>query len=343
MIGVITNPYAGKNKTKSGRSHVFQAILGDKGEVKETRNLEQLKSALEEFYSKKAEYIVCDGGDGTIHWALNTFLEIFEKDLHVDTEKSLPIMVPTNGGTIDFLAEKANVVGHTEKIIKGMVRKLDDGDKIDTISLPTFRFKGKTVSHDFEKLGFVAAIAGVGQKFFEKYYSDNEPSSATIVKVIATAVGSYVARNTFFKDLLDKDFISYSDILFESEHARVVIDGKELPFREFMTINAGSIMVNLKGVVKLFPKAATPGSLHVQAGNLSPTTIIKHGANIYRGPAIEGEQLAETNAKTLDVYSLSEKGLNPVIDGEIFEGLKECHLSMGPNVRLLSIQAMNEK
>jgi hypothetical protein len=59
------------------------------------------------------------------------------------------------------------------------------------------------------------------------------------------------------------------------------------------------------------------------------------------GAPIEGEQLAETTASSLDIYSLSERGLNPVIDGEMFEGLRECHLTMGPNIRVLSISAVN--
>ena len=74
---VITNPYSGKNKPHSFWTDKLQDLGEDICLVKETRNLEQLKTVLEEAFENKLPHVICDGGDGTVHWIINTFLEIF--------------------------------------------------------------------------------------------------------------------------------------------------------------------------------------------------------------------------------------------------------------------------
>ncbi|HRP70702.1 MAG TPA: hypothetical protein PLY93_14345, partial [Turneriella sp.] len=57
-LGIITNPYAGKNAAISHRSKELQRIIGKHGIVKESRNLDQLKSILSEFAAHRVPYIV---------------------------------------------------------------------------------------------------------------------------------------------------------------------------------------------------------------------------------------------------------------------------------------------
>ena len=164
QIGIITNPYAGKNKPGGSKGAFLRKLVGEWGIVKETRNLEHLKDALAELVDLKVEYLVCDGGDGTVHWAINSFYEVASENQKKNFTDSLPVVVPTNGGTIDFLAAKAAITGGTESIVKALLEKLQKQENPVVIKLPTFIFRAHDIEKDksVEKLGFSAALAGVG-------------------------------------------------------------------------------------------------------------------------------------------------------------------------------------
>src|SRR5438045_9402394 len=102
-IGVITNPNSRKNRNRPDRAERLQRIVGDLGEVHETRSLESIKPVLREFLRKRARYWVADGGDGALHWMLRMGMEVLQEEEFAGKVASMPLTMPTNGGTIDFI------------------------------------------------------------------------------------------------------------------------------------------------------------------------------------------------------------------------------------------------
>src|SRR3954468_8322577 len=80
QIGVITNPNSRKNKGRPDRARRLQSIVGNLGEVHETRSLESIKPVLRDFLRKRARYWVADGGDGALHWMFRMGMEVMQED-----------------------------------------------------------------------------------------------------------------------------------------------------------------------------------------------------------------------------------------------------------------------
>ena len=341
-LGIITNPYAGKNAASSHRSKELQRIIGKHGLVKESRNIDQLKSILSEFAAHKVPYIVCDGGDGTIHWVINTYLDILDKSKREAIEQHMPIFVPTNGGTIDFLAKKVGAHGGTVKILRKMRKILDVGDLPQATPLRTFFIEGKyTKEHlgkSYRKLAFSGALAGIAQKFFNKYYESHKPSLQTVVEVITKTFTSTAFKGSWFEGYVPKDVINYSNDVFDPVAVDVKVDGKAVPYKRINTLNVGSIAIEIKNLIKLFAQADRDKKLHMHVGYLEPHEVFANLPNLFAGRDYIGKELVQTTSETIDIVSREPEGLNPCLDGELFTGMATMKISVGPHIRFLGIR-----
>ena len=123
-LGVIVNPLAQKNRVGKGdRAARLQRLVGPWGEVHETESVHALPGIVDRLYSR-CSHLVSDGGDGSLHWLINEML-FREPD-----PRRWPTFVPTNGGSIDFVARKARVRGRADTILPSLAaanrRKPDD-------------------------------------------------------------------------------------------------------------------------------------------------------------------------------------------------------------------------
>lgn len=341
-FGVITNPYAGKNASSSHRSKELQRLIGEYGVVRESRNLDQLKSILSEFAAHKVPYIVCDGGDGTIHWVINTYLEVLGTTKREAIEQQMPIFVPTNGGTIDFLAKKVRAEGGTFKILKKLNQLFAAQKLPHAVPLRTFLMEGRyTKEHlgkPYRKLAFSGALAGFAQKFFNKYYESHKPSLATVIEVITKTLASAALKESWFAGYVPQDMLNYSNEVFDPVAVEVKIDGKPVPFARINTLNVGSIAIEIKDLIKLFTQADRDGKLHMHVGYLEPHEVFANLPNLIAGRDYMGKHLVQTSSDTIEVYSRESEGLNPCLDGELFTGMASMKISVGPYIRFLGIR-----
>lgn len=341
-LGIITNPYAGKNASSSHRSKELQRIIGKYGLVKESRNIDQLKSILSEFAVHKVPYIVCDGGDGTIHWVINSYLEVLHTHKREAIENQMPIFVPTNGGTIDFLARKVGAHGGTFKILKKLKKLFAEGNVPEPMALRTFMMEGKyTKEHlgkSYRKLAFSGALAGFAQKFFNKYYESHKPSLQTIVEVVTKTFTSTAFKGSWFEGYVPKDVANYANEIFDPIGIEVKVDGKLVPYKQINTVNVGSIAIEIKNLIKLFANADRDKKLHMHVGFLEPHEVFANLGNLFAGTPYTGKQLVETTAESIELISKESEGMNPCLDGELFTGMATAKLSVGPQIRFLGIR-----
>jgi len=72
--------------------------------VRQTRHVDEIPPVLEEFARRELPYWVSDGGDGALHWMINQGMALsYPGSLPGSQALFPPIIVPTNGGTIDFI------------------------------------------------------------------------------------------------------------------------------------------------------------------------------------------------------------------------------------------------
>src|SRR5579871_5830593 len=116
-IGVITNPNSRKNRNRPDRAARLQSIVGKFGEVHETSSIESIKPVLREFLRKRARYWVADGGDGALHWMVRLGMEVLQEEEFTGQAITLPMTLPSKGGTIDFVANNVGIEGDAEGIL----------------------------------------------------------------------------------------------------------------------------------------------------------------------------------------------------------------------------------
>ena len=103
---------------------------------------------------------------------------------------SIPPILPTNGGTIDFVARRAGVRGLAEVLVPRLVGKMRSGAPLETIELDSLSVDLHSGGEKSSVMGFAMATAGIGQRFFDEYYRDPDPGPFTIVSVISRTVAS---------------------------------------------------------------------------------------------------------------------------------------------------------
>ena len=338
QIGVITNPNSKKNRRKPGRARELQAIVGELGEVVQTPDTDSIKPVLRGFLRQRARFWVSDGGDGALHWMLKKGMEVLEEDEFKGC--SLPLALPTNGGTIDFVAHNVGLRGDAESLLAGLRGALESGQRIEEVEVDSMLCEGveATDAGDtrFRTLGFASAAGGVGQRFFEKLFEAGDHAPATVVAVVAKVVASYPVAMSPLRDMpgmpgVLKDF---AQDVFRPTLARVTIDGKELPRCDCTGIHVASMSINLGGVFRVFNKADAAGRLHALAGSPSPLAILRNLPRLYLGLDVKAPDVFDAACGEMTMEAVGDELLGPVIDGELYSNIRKMTFKVGPRVRI---------
>src|SRR5688572_16849093 len=232
-IGVITNPNSRKNRNRPNRAERLQRIVGDLGEVHQTTSIASIKPVLREFLRKRARYWVADGGDGALHWMLRTGMEILQEDEFVGQSATLPMTLPTKGGTIDFVANNVGIQGDAEGILGSLRSSLERNAVIQETEVDSMVIDGVQLVDGaeipFRTYGFASAAGGIGQRFYSKYYAAPDPNPRTVMKVVANTVASAPIALTPLSKLPLGSWTSDAREVFEPTSCRVMLDGMRLP------------------------------------------------------------------------------------------------------------------
>jgi diacylglycerol kinase family enzyme len=345
-IGVITNPNSRKNRNRPNRAERLQRIVGSMGEVHQTASIESIKPVLREFLRKRARYWVADGGDGALHWMVRLGMEVLQEEEFADQVVRLPVTLPTKGGTIDFVANNVGIEGDAEGILATLRTGLERGLRIEETEVDSMVIDGVQlvdgVEIPFRSYGFAAAVGGIGQRFYTKYYADPDPNPRTIVKVVANAVASApIALSPLARLPLGK-LSTYAREVFAPTPCKVTLDGMILPASEFTGVHIASMSINLGNVLRFFGQADTPGLMNAIVGAPSAWGIIRNLPRMTRGRAMRGNDILDRPCREMIVSAHSGADaelLAPVIDGEYYRDVKRIQFRVGPRVRIPKVVA----
>jgi diacylglycerol kinase family enzyme len=340
VIGVITNPHSRKNRGQAARAAALQAILGGRGLVRETRSTEEIGPILDEFRARGVSYWVTDGGDGSLHWLVNSAAARFGL---AEVPTALPWTIPANGGTIDFVARHAGVRGRAESILRRLLSEHDAGRPLPVTEVPTVLVRGVQqddagAERPFERIGFAAAVAGVGSGFFDQYYATSRQGSPAILEVIARTAGAVVLDAGPWRRLVPAGWLRYGHTALARVRARLTVDGRDLPYEELTVFNVGAFPINLGGVIKCF-QGAGQGLLHVTAGDISAFGIMGNLPRLFTGRALRSRRLFDGPAREVHAVATGATLLRPVLDGELIPRVRSLTISAGPTFRVPRLDA----
>lgn len=326
-IAVIVNPNSRKNRRGGVRAEDLRDVLGTSGEVFVTHSLDDLEKTIDRVLALDPSCIVSVGGDGALHWALNATLPRCAASGAV-----VPPVLPTNGGTIDFVARKAGVRGNAMRLLPRLRRKLENDEPLDTVELDSLALEAVSATGTRSMTGFALAAAGIGQRFFDQYYKNEDPGPLNIVGFIAHGVASLAAG------IVSERAGAYAREIFRPFEARVKIDGVELPARIHGGIHAGAFDVNLGGVIRVFPLARERGVVQFQAGAISAPQMVRALPSLIRGAAITSSpDLRDTPGSVMEIEATGDEPLRPVVDGEMYEGIRSLRIALGPRIRVARV------
>jgi hypothetical protein len=347
QVGVITNPNSKKNYRRPGRRRSLEQAVGRHGVVCETRSLEDLPRVVDELLDEGCEYWVCDGGDGTLHWVLNSLFDAVKARTPAGQPVELPVVVPTNGGTVDFVARKAGLKGDADSIVRRLVARLERDTPINTITIDTCRATGVT-SPDaatspkpaaFDRIGLAMALGGVAQAFFDRFYAlPKDRGAMAIAQVIGAAAGSALVH-TLAPPL--RRFLSRRprDRLLPPD-PRPRRGRRPAPPVLTLRLDAGRRDRHQPRRRRpLLPsrprgrRAPLPGPVDVADGRR-----LQRPQHLPRHPDPRQTGLRRPRPQRPHRRRAGER-LGPVIDGEQFFGLERVELSLGPSLRLPTLSA----
>ena len=320
-LGVIVNPFARKNRgAPDDRCARLRRLVGPWGEVHETDSVRDLPGIVERLRSR-ASHLVSDGGDGALHWLINEML------VQESEPGRWPTFVPTNGGSIDFVARKARIRGRADTILHTLSAAAQTDRRPPEVRLDTLELLGETCyGTTFHRIGFALAAGGVGNRFFDKYDEYQHPGRVTMGRVIGRAVADYAISRLSRRP-------RSAGHLFSPTHARVVIDGRVVPTDTHNALHAGALDVNLGGVLRVFPLAREPGTLHFQAGAIPPAQMMANLPALVAGRAIRSARMLDVSGREM-VIEAAAQPLSPIIDGERFTDITRLVVRAGPKVRI---------
>jgi hypothetical protein len=328
VIGVVVNANARKNRKRPSLVRELRGALGADGRVIVTRHLDELRPAVEAHLADGCRVLVAAGGDGALHRMANVLLELRDEG-KVD---ALPPLVPTNGGTIDFVAKKVGLRGDAVTILRRL-RLAARAGELARVSIPSLELRGIERRGDeeraFRRVGFALAAGGVGQRFFEQYYALDDPGPPSIVKVVGKVAASQVARSAL---PVPAPVAAPSARMFQPTRARVSIDGVPVEGELHGALHAGAFYLDLGGVFRFFP-LATDGKIHFHAGPVAPWEVIGSLPRMALGRRLHARGLVERAGHEMIVEAI-ETPLSPIVDGESYEGIVRLEVRPGPTLHV---------
>src|SRR5258706_7336356 len=342
-IGVITNPNSRKNRNRPERVERLQRIVGNMGEVHQTSSVDSIKPVLRDFLRKRARYWVADGGDGALHWMLRMGMEVVQEDEFAESSVTLPVTLPTKGGTIDFVAKNVGIQGDAEGILAMLRRNVERGATIEETEVDSMVIDGIQVVDGkdvpFRTYGFASAAGGVGQRFYAKYYAEPDPNPRTIVKVVAHTIASTPIALSPLSRLPFGQYRTYAKEIFAPTPCRITLDGMVLPGDEFTGVHVASMSINLRNVLRFFGKADQPGLMNAIVGTPSAWGVIRNIPRMIRGQEMKGANVLDRPCRTMIIDATGNELLEPIIDGEYYRDVKHLEYRVGPRVRIPKVVA----
>lgn len=339
MIGVITNPNSRRNRRYPGQKKRLLAAVRGQGEVIATQSVDEIAPAVMGLLDRGYRYLVADGGDGALHWMINSLADT----LGPEQAAEAAIFVPTAGGTVDFVAKAIGLKGAGAQVVRSLARRVAAGKPVPTRPVQSAILEGKQRLEDgsevnFRRIGFGNALAGYGANFFIPFYAGDAGRGA--LRIIATCGAMFGAATTRYlvPDSLKPERLKDAEEVFlRPAHAEVEVDGEQLrnqdgsPMLIHNALQCASIPLNLSGVFRVFPLAGA-GRMHIHAGRVTPAEMFRIMPHLATGRTVSHivPTAYDDSGSSMNIRCLNGTALDPVIDGELYWGITELKVTMGP-------------
>ena len=305
-IGIIYNPYAGKNRKNPGLEAELKNILGDHGLFVRTDDKAALTRAAQEFRKAEIDILAVSGGDGTLHQVISTMAETYGTH-------PLPMLASLRCGTMNTVSNSVKLKGKSTDILSQVVRKYAAGRKFETFDQQTMNVNGR--------FGFLTG-AGVIARFLQVYYSGKKPGPVHAAGMVAQMIFGAIFRT------------GYNSRIFCPMKCRMSVDGREIPQSEYMYVLACTVRELGLGFTPTPRAYEKPGHFHLFAGSMTPVNLVPKVPALWLGrDIIHPKQYYNGIASEMVLEPLEE--IPWMIDGDIYTTDRPLRFKVGPTISLI--------
>ena len=259
-IGVITNLTATKNKTGKFTKYTLQPILGEWGEVIDTRSFDEMERAIDHFIEKGISYLGINGGDGTIQKVLTSWINKAGED-------NIPNIIPLNGGSTNAMVRHMSYRAYnpTTALRKFMNKFKKNEVKLLEVSLLRIEYDKKPALYG------ITFANGTVYKFIKKYLENGKPGIRWVFREITQTIGGIALNLENYKYLV------------EPIEAKVYVDGKQFPSKTIKAAVITSIHEPFPGLTPFKNVKKERNQFYYIVSDLDIFTAIRNAHNLLWG------------------------------------------------------------
>jgi len=309
-IGIVTNPNSRRNRRNPEQFRRLGYILGSEHDRHElTKHPDDIREVAQRFLEKGVEVLALNGGDGTNHVTLTTFIEVYG-------DTPLPKIAFLRGGTMNTISNSVGVRGTPGKILLNISEKYHLGHPFEITERDIIRV-------EFGEHCYYGFIFGNGiiYNFLDAYYATSNPGPPMAAKLLARAVGSAMVGGSFAKRL-GRPF-----------RARVRADGRSWEAEEFTAVMAASIEQIGLGFRPFNRCREQPGKFNVIGITCSALGVASELPRIRLGQLIAAQKARSEIAS--EVVFEPDETLHFTIDGDLHHSDGPVKLSTGPRMQII--------
>ena len=303
-IGIVLNPHSRSNRKNPERIKRLGFIVGDKGSCRQTHDVLDIPAIIHEFKEKDIDILGISGGDGTNHCTLTTLIKEYG-------DKPLPKIAFLRGGTMNAIANILGIHGSPEQILSNLILKYHEDQPFETTEVDLVNVNGK--------YGFLFGN-GLASRFIELYY-ENKGGPAHAFALLLKMIFSTMFNTAISRKLCER----YS--------ARVVVDGHDWGFKNFVLIGAGTVESFNFGFKPLYRARSKPGYFQIIGGSGTPRQILRGFPLILLSRLPARKYYEDSMAKEVELFL--EEPQSYMFDGDIQEPTKHISMKTGPRITVI--------
>lgn len=302
-IGIILNPHSRANIKRPERIKRLGFIVGDKGSCHATQDVLDVENLAREFKEREIDVLGISGGDGTNHVTLTTFINEYG-------DKPLPLIAFLRGGTMNNLANTIGVKGSPERILSNLILKYHEDEPFQTTEVNMLKIN--------DTYGFILGM-GLASRFIDAFNnSEKKPSPMRALTLLSKTMISSVFNSKLAAKMCER---------FD---ARVLLDGKEMPFRNYIMLFAGTMETIGFNFRPLYRSREVPGEFQFVGISATPRHLLFNFPRAFLAKPSRSPNFLDEKGKEM-VIEL-EKPTSYVIDGDVRPATNRIEISIGPRI-----------
>lgn len=283
--------------------------LGSDDAYELTNNVEAVTEVAQRFKQTGIEILALNGGDGTNHATLSTFIEVYGED-------PLPKITFLRGGTMNTISNGIGITGTPSRLLANLVDKYYAGMPFET----TERDMLKITDQDETRYGFIFGN-GVVSNFLELYYRAGDPSPLTAAALLGKAVASLPFGRGTAAEIV-KPFV-----------ARAIFGDETWDEREYTSLLAATIDQIGLGFRPFIRCEERENAFHVLALMAGPVGLATELPKIRLGLPMKPSKARSKVTSRVEIISSDEFAYT--IDGDMHRADQRVVLEAGPRIEII--------